>query len=154
MDSTKTVAVSRRELEDAFEFVNFRPPSENTASISIATGKVFLESMSMDLEDEAEPDEDDDAEGYILVPHRNDLGLGSGLVLRFVGQEMPRDYDTVDGFFRRRGAYRRFKELLQRRGKLERWYEFEERAQAAALVEWCEAHDIQLVDDPPAAAPE
>jgi hypothetical protein len=129
-------------------------PSENTASISVATGKIHLHSMSIDLEDEDDPDEDDDPEGYISVPHKNDLGLGSRLVLRFVGREMPGDYDTVADFFRGRGAYRRFKDLLQRRRKLERWYEFEETAQAAALLEWCEANDIQLVDEPPAAAPE
>jgi hypothetical protein len=154
MDSAKIVAVSRRESEYAFEFVNFGAPGEHTASISVATGKIYWHSMLSDLEEEDDPDEDDDAEGYISVPHKNDLGLGSRLVLRFAGEEMPSDYDTVADFFRRRGAYRRFKELLQRRRKLEQWYDFEERAEAAALLEWCEANDIQLVDDPPAAAPE
>ena len=154
MTSTKVVTVSRRELEHAFEFVNFGAPGEHTASISVATGKIYWHSMLSDLEEEDDPDEDDDAEGYISVPHKNDLGLGSRLVLRFAGEEMPSDYDTVADFFRRRGAYRRFKELLQRRRKLEQWYDFEERAEAAALLEWCEANDIQLVDDPPAAAPE
>jgi hypothetical protein len=95
MTSTKVVTVSRRELEHAFEFVNFGAPGEHTASISVATGKICWHSMLSDLEEEDDPDEDDDAEDYISVPHKNDLGLGSRLVLRFAGEEMPSDYDTV-----------------------------------------------------------
>jgi hypothetical protein len=63
---------------------------------------------------------------------------------------MPGDYDTVADFFARRGAYARFKDLLQRRGMLERWYEFEERATDAALLAWCEENGVQLIDGPPA----
>ena len=57
------------------------------------------------------------------VPHENDLGLGRHLALAFVDQELSDEYDTVAGFFRRRGAYGRFKALLHARGMLEQWYE-------------------------------
>jgi len=42
--------------------------------------------------------------------------------LAFAADEIPDDYDRVAGFFRRRGAYGHFKDLLEMRGKLERWY--------------------------------
>jgi hypothetical protein len=149
MTQTKTVVVDRDDLESAFEFVSSGAPSEHSASISVATGKIHWHSMSIDMEEEDEQDEDDDADGYISVPHKNDLDLGRRLVQRFVRQEMPRDYDTVDDIFRRRGAYGRFKDLLQTRRMLERWYEFEERAKQDALRAWCEENGIQLVDEPP-----
>jgi len=57
------------------------------------------------------------------------------------------EYDTVAGFFRRRGAYGRFKALLHARGMLERWYEFENRATEEALLAWCEENGIQPVDE-------
>ncbi len=63
-----------------------------------------------------------------------------------MGQEVPGDYDTVAGFFRRQGAYARFKDLLQARGKLERWYEFEDHATEEALLAWCAVNGIRLVD--------
>lgn len=149
MSATRTVVVDRDDLESAFEFVSSGGPCENTASISVATGKIRWHSTWLDVEDDDDPNDFDDADGYISVLYKNELDLGRRLVLRFVGQEMPRDYDTVADYFRRRGAYSRFKDLLQRRGKLERWYEFEHRATDAALLAWCDENGIQLVDDKP-----
>jgi hypothetical protein len=148
MTVPKTVVVNRNDLEEAFEFVSVGAPSENSATISLATGKIRWHSTSIDVEDDDEPDEAEEAEGYISVPHKNDLGLGRSLVLRFVDQEMPRDYDAVTDFFRRRGAYGRFKNLLQTRRMLERWYEFEEHATNEALLVWCEENGIRAVDKP------
>ena len=81
------------------------------------------------------------------MPDRRDLELGRRLVLRFIEDTSPGDVDTVSGFFRRRGAYARFKDLLHARGLLERWYDFENRATEQALVEWCEENGIRLVSN-------
>jgi hypothetical protein len=150
MGSTRTVVVNRDDLRSAFEFVSSGAPSEHSASISVATGKISWHSLLLDLEDD-DQDDDDDTDGCISVPHKNDLDLGRRLALRFVGEEMPADYDTVADFFRRRGAYARFKDLLQRRRMLELWYAFEEHATQQALLAWCEENGIQLVDEPPGA---
>jgi len=80
------------------------------------------------------------------VPHKNDLGLGRRLALAFVDQELSGEYDTIAGFFGRRGAYGRFKALLHARGMLERWDEFENLATEKALLAWCEENGIQPVD--------
>jgi len=61
-------------------------------------------------------------------------------------QELSDEYNTVAGFFERRGAYGRFKALLQARGMLEQWYEFENHATEEALLAWCEENGIQPVD--------
>jgi hypothetical protein len=73
--------------------------------------------------------------------HKNDLGLGKPLGLKFVAQALP---DEVAAIFQRRGAYGRFKDLLKRRGKLDEWYEFENYSQREALREWCAANGIEV----------
>ena len=52
----------------------------------------------------------------------------------------------VDIFYRR-GAFRRFKDLLDERDKLEEWYAFEEISELAALKEWLTENDITYADD-------
>lgn len=49
--------------------------------------------------------------------------------------------------FRREGAYRRFEDLLERKGALDAWYDFEEKAQTRALREWCEANGFEVTED-------
>jgi hypothetical protein len=92
------------------------------------------------------PEDLETSDRYITVPHKNNLGLGRNLALAIVSQELPNDYDTVAGFFRRKGAYGRFKKLLASRGMLEAWYTFEENETMTALRGWCEENSIQLVD--------
>ncbi|MCI0561830.1 MAG: hypothetical protein MN733_25365 [Nitrososphaera sp.] len=87
--------------------------------------------------EEKVPDNLETSDRYIAVPHKNDLNLGRNLALSFVEQELPDDYNTVAGFFRNRGAYRRFKDLLESSGVLEKWYMFEASAMETALREWC-----------------
>jgi hypothetical protein len=101
------------------------------------------------LEEEDLPDDIDDSDRYLAVPSQRNLSLGRRLALAFAADEVPDDYGTVIGFFRRRGAYGRFKDLLDERGKLERWYEFESRATDEALAAWCAEHGIEPVTDSP-----
>lgn len=146
MNSASPVSVKADELRYAFEFVSAGARSEHNAYICMDTGRIYWTSISADLEDEELPDDLETSDRYIAVPHKNDLDLGRNLVFAFVEQELPDDDDTVVGFFRRRGAYRRFKDLLESRGALEKWYEFEEGATKEALANWCEENSITAVD--------
>jgi len=111
------------------------------------TGKIYCRSVSAGLEEEEHLPEDlETSDRYIAVPHKNDLGLDPASPLAFVDQELSDEYDTVAGFFGRRGAYGRFKALLHAHGMLERWYEFENGAMEEALLAWCEENGIQPVD--------
>jgi hypothetical protein len=148
--SAKTVAVDARELRHAFDFVSAGYPSEHSAWICLDTGKIYWRSSDPGLDDEDLPEDIDDTDRYLDVPNQHDLDLGRRLALTFVAQELPDDYDTVAGFFRRRGAYSHFKSLLQMRGRLASWYEFENRATDEALLAWCAEHGI----DPLAESPE
>src|ERR1700758_4076550 len=115
MTSTKTVSVNAEELRTTFEFVSFGAPLEHSAYICIGTGKIYCHSLSAGLEEEEDLPEDlETSDHYIAVPHKNDLGLGRRLALAFVDQELSDEYDTVAGFFGRRGAYGRFKRCCMR----------------------------------------
>ncbi len=146
MTSPKIVSVKATDLRDAFEFVSMGAPFEHEANICRDTGQIYLKLSFIELEEEdAPPDDLEDADRYIAVPHKNDLQLGRRLVLAFIDQELPDESDTVARYFRRRGAYGRFKELLHARGMLQKWYEFENLETEKALLDWCEENDIQLI---------
>jgi hypothetical protein len=76
--------------------------------------------------------------------HSLEFGLGKPLVLDFAREFLADDCDEVRQIFSRRGAYRRYKELLVRRGALERWYDFSNKSEETALREWCAENGIEL----------
>ena len=90
------------------------------------------------------PEDIYDAEKYVAIPHKNDLDLGRNLVLDFVDEVLPDAARDVERMFSRRGAYANFKNLLERRRLLERWYEYEAAADEKALREWCADQGIQI----------
>ena len=149
MISTRTVAVDAQELRNAYDFVSAGGPFDHSAWICLDTGKIYWRSSATELEDEDLPEDIDDSDRYLAVPSQHDLKLGRRLALAFVAEELPDDYDTVEGFFRRRGAYGRFKDLLDARGKLQQWYEYESRATDEALAAWCAEHSIQSIANRP-----
>jgi hypothetical protein len=130
------------DIEMAFEFVSSAHPFEHTVLVSRSTGETYWRSGLADEDDLPEGYEGDD--DLVEIPHENDLDLGQRLVWQFVDQEMPRDRDRVSDIFSRRGAYRRYKDLLERKGLLERWYEFEDARTKEALREWCKDDGITL----------
>jgi hypothetical protein len=145
MGAEKSAAVDAEELRSGFEFVSSGAPLENSAYICLDTGKIYWQSRVMDLDDEELPEDFDTSNRYIAIPHKTKLDLGQHLALSFVDQALPKDFSTVERFFRQRGAYSRFKDLLESRGMLERWYEFENDATDRALLTWCEENGIRLV---------
>jgi len=147
----KIATVNVQELRDAFDLVSIGSQFDVTAYICLETGKIYCSSVDAGLEDDALPEDVDDATRYLAVPSQHDLDLGRRLALAFVAEKLPDDHDTVAGFFRRRGAFARFKELLAERGKLAGWYDFEAQATDEALRAWCADHGIELVAAGPGA---
>ena len=147
MVSTKTVAVDVRELRNALDFVSAGDPFDHGAWICLDTGKIYWRSSATGLDDDDLPEDIDDSGRYLAIPSQHDLDLGHRLALTFAARELPEDYDMVTEFFRRRGAYRRFKHLLETRGRLASWYEFENHETDEALLAWCAEHNIQPLAD-------
>ena len=72
------------------------------------------------------PEDLSDLEHYLEIPHKNELDLGKRLVMKFVANKLPQLYNDVEDTFRRKEAYSQFRAILESKGMLEAWYEFEE----------------------------
>lgn len=133
------------EIYDALMFVSGAGGyGENSAILDKQTGKIYLRSDLCDIDEMEElADEDYDSAIHIDIPHKNDLDLGRNLVFKFAEQFIPDDYEKVERIFRKRGAYSRYKALLESRGILEQWYDFENQREQTALLEWCEENEIE-----------
>jgi hypothetical protein len=136
------MTVSLSKLEDALIFVSSDYEGTNHAYLNRETGEIFYDSENADSYEL--PEDIDDPDKYISIPHRNELDLGRDLAIRFASRYLPDQADRVDGLFHRQGAYSRFKDLVERKGFLEKWYKFEKETQDQALREWCEENDIEL----------
>jgi hypothetical protein len=143
------VSVDWNELLHAFEFASFGQPGEHEAVLCRKTGK-FLWQTDVEEDIEAWPDDADDEEKYLSIPHKKELDLGKPLVFEFARQILPDEYDEIRRMFDKRGAYARFKDLLQRKNALDRWYDFENKATETALRDWSEVNGITIE---PAAGP-
>lgn len=135
-----------REIENAMMFVSSMGFGENSAVLDKSTGKIYYQSEYGDVDEFEDFSEDDyDPEIHIEIPHKNHLDLGKDLVFEFAKRFIPDDYDRVRRIFKKRGAYSRFKDLLDSRGMLQKWYDFENHREQLALVQWCEENKIDLI---------
>lgn len=135
------VTVKYFDLYNAVEFASMQD-FDASAYVHTVTGETYL--VSSDIDEEFIPDDIETSDKYLAVPAKRDLDLGKWLVLSFVAAELPDDYDTVENYFRKRGAYSRFKDFLAAKGALQKWYEYEENATKAALRKWCEENGLEL----------
>jgi hypothetical protein len=134
--------ISFDDIENAFFFVSMDQQFVNNAYLCRETGELFY-SSEMGDSDEL-PEDIDDPEKYIAIPHKNELDLGKALVLEFTSRYLPEELDQVSSIFRRKGAYAGYKDLLERKGALEDWYQFEAERRESALREWCRENHIEL----------
>ncbi len=54
---------------------------------------------------------------------------------------------TLEAAIRGRGAFRRFKDVLQANGRAEAWYQFRDAAYRSIAREWLDQHHIPYLDD-------
>lgn len=139
-------SVKLDELEDALDYVSSGDVIDCQAFLCLATGKIHCYADEFSAWEEPLPEDVDDSEKYLPIPHKKELDLGKRLVMRFVAEAIPNELDEVEAIFRRRGAYRKFKDLLERHGALERWYAFESESTKEALRAWCSENDLQCIE--------
>ena len=139
------MTVKYDDLWIAFEFANSSGGGEGRAFVCRSSGEVHLE-YDYTIEHHLLPDDLDDEDKYVRLPHKRDLSLGKRLVLSFVLAHMPEDYDRVRDIFGRRGAYGQFKRLTIRRRVHDQWLRYEASATEAALREWCAREGIEISD--------
>jgi hypothetical protein len=139
------VPVSLKDILEAFEFVCAGGGGEHQAFLGKQSGKLYCHSELWDDSDIL-PYDIGDSVKFLQIPDKRELDLGRPLALDFARQFLPGDFDDVLQFFRGRGAYARFKDLLDRRGVLDQWYAFEAKAVERALRMWCDLNSIEVSD--------
>jgi hypothetical protein len=139
-----SVPIDFDELLAAYEWVGTGETvaMDCEAYVSRETGTIH---WSGEVVDEEPPEDIEDGTLYIAVPHKNEFDLGRALAIRFVEEHLPRSREAVYVFFRKRGAYPKFKSLLASSGQLDAWHEYAAAATENALREWCEENGFVLV---------
>ena len=138
------MAISFEVIVDAFMFVSMEQQYIHNAYLCKETGQTFYTSEIGDSDEL--PEDLDESDQYVAIPHKNELDLGKDLVFEFTSEYLPEELDRVLAIFRKKGAYSRYKDLLERKGSLQKWYQYEEDRQKAALREWCAENDIDIKD--------
>lgn len=116
-------SVSMMDLAIAFECLDNVACS--VVYVSTRTGRVHVIHDDMD-EDEEKPEDLETSDEFVTLPNKRDFDLGNALAFRFTEIEMPQEYDKVRDLFHRKGAYGRFKHLLESKNLLQSWHRFEE----------------------------
>jgi hypothetical protein len=138
------MTISFDDIKNAFFFVSMDQKYMNNAYLCKETGQIFYTSEMGDSDEL--PEDIDDPDKYITIPHKNDLELGKALVIEFTSEYLPEELDRVYSIFRSRGAYSRYKDLLDEKGLLDKWYRFENERQKVALKKWCRENRIEIED--------
>jgi hypothetical protein len=132
--------VSLSDLEDAPMFADAGMDMDASVYLDREIGKIYY-AGDVAVADEL-PEDLKYSERYRQIPDKHSLGLGQSLVFDFVRERLPDDYDEVHDIFRRRGAYRRFKDFLENKDLLDAWHEYENEQTLQALRDWCESEGI------------
>lgn len=130
-------------LEDALLFLDAGGDAQ--AWLCRDTGEVLWHSDEFD-EFGPLPADIDDADRYVAVPNKHDLGLGKPLALDFTRTHLPACHEQVREMFAHRGAYARFKDLLDRHHSLDAWHQWETEQTRQALRAWCADNGVKLTD--------
>ena len=64
----------------------------------------------------------------------------------FVTEYCPELLGKVNNIFSRKGAYSRYKELLESKGLLDKWHNYENQRTKDELRQWCTDNGIELTD--------
>ena len=136
------MSVDYDDLESAYMYAS--DIDGNSSYICKKTGKTYFQSECYDTPEEPIPDDIDLNPQYLILPSKNELDLGKPLVIEFISQHLPSELENVYSIFRTKGAYSRFKNLLEYRGILDKWYEYEQSSLNKALLTWCIENDIEV----------
>ena len=130
------------EIEEAVYFVSMEPYGTNEAWVSLDNGQTFLLSGHGDSDEL--PDDFEESDRYLAIPHKNDLDLGQQLVRDFICSESPSLVRQVEEIFQHSGAYSRYKTVLVSNGLLDAWHAFEREQTMKMIQEWCEENELPL----------
>lgn len=117
---------------------------DSEAYIDTETGAIYYIGDGID---EVVPDDLYENDKYLQLPDKRELGLGKRVAIDFTAEKLPGHLDDVYEIFRRRGAYSKFKGLLDSLGQLDAWHAYEEQVVRNAVIEWCDENNINIESD-------
>lgn len=85
------------DVENAYMFVSMSPPDEHYAYLNKETGETYYVSTLGDSDEL--PDDLEENEKYISIPHKNDLNLSQALIFDFISANLPDEYEQVRRMF-------------------------------------------------------
>ncbi len=135
--------INFEDVDMAFDFASAGQPLENQVYLNILTGEIHIDSELYDNEEELPKDLDDEKK-YILLPHKNDLDLGKPLAINFSYEFLLDDIEEIKSIFHTRRAYSKFKDFLEEKELLDKWYDYECKETEKALREWCAENEIKI----------
>jgi hypothetical protein len=145
VNAPATPALDLDALEQAVDWVSGGVEFGNEAYVNRQTGRIIWVGDGVESEEEEETEDLEDGTTYLAVPRRNELDLGKTLALAFAEEHLGSHAAEARDLFRRRGAYRNFKYLVERHGLLEVWYRYEDSATQQALEQWAKDNGFEPV---------
>lgn len=142
-------------LEDGFEeYHNYL--NKETAEI------VFLSSEEMRAAEDDEPldrfpewqqevinnaiDLFENPQNYISLPDQYDVHEWKMMETFALSLQDEKISNSLYNAIHRKGAFRRFKDLVFSHGVRDKWFDFRDKQYKKIAIEWCEAHDIPYID--------
>jgi len=129
-------------IEDAFNYISSGPPDDRSAMVHRGSGKVYLASVELAF-DQAPPEAENDPD-YLIIPRKQDLDPGKGLILAFFNDHAQAQVPQVKAIFTRSGAFRHVKDLMRRLQLLDLWHVYEQQQIDALLRKWCQDKGLNL----------
>lgn len=115
--------------------------------LDLQTGEsVFLaDELATDLDDEGLEDEiDENPERYLRLPTKLEIDeyqIIEEFILTLEGERASKLEDAIQG----RGAFRRFKDMINHMGIAQQWYTFQAEYYKTMAENWCKNHGLEVI---------
>ena len=120
-----------------------------TYFLDLETGEsVFLaDELITGLDNEGLEDEiEESPERYLRLPTKFEIHEYH-IMEEFIWTLKGEKADKLERAIRGRGAFRRFKDMVDRMGILQRWYDFQSEYYRKLAAQWCQEHGLEYEEE-------
>ena len=120
-----------------------------TFFLDLETGKSVLlaDELSTGMDNEGLENEiEDNPERFFRLPTKFEIHEYN-IMEEFIQTLKGEDADKLEQVIQGRGAFRRFKDMVNRRGITKQWYDFQADYYRNLAIAWCQEHGIEYVEN-------
>ena len=120
-----------------------------TFFLDLETGKSVLlaDELSTGMDNEGLENEiEDNPERFLRLPTKFEIHEYN-IMEEFIQTLKGEDADKLEQVIQGRGAFRRFKDMVNRRGITKQWYDFQADYYRNLAIAWCQEHGIEYVEN-------